>query len=97
MAITLTTVAGGYLVAEGHGHQDPDLRIAVAKHLTAKHGFIDAEAADIAGRIRFQTTWYDDDLAFTHDCAGHSEEEALPTCGKARPVTEVVGVPRGNP
>jgi hypothetical protein len=79
------TEAAGVLMAEGHDHDDDDVRAA----LTARAG-VRADTANLS------ETWYSEDGGFAHDCAAHQDlDKALwsPHCGTFRPVTVATGIP----
>lgn len=86
----------GFLIAEGHGHDGPDLFAGLAAALTAERGQAQAQAH--AAMARFTETWFSDHElgGFGHDCDLHQDVgKALwsPGCGTFRPVTAAAGIP----
>lgn len=85
--------AGGMLLAEGHDHDEADLRAGLASALAEDRNQTQAQVhADLA---RLDETWYSDEGGFGHDCSLHQDvDKSLwsPHCGTFRPVTAVVDV-----
>lgn len=78
----------GTLIAEGHGHDEDELRAGLTTALSAQRGQMQAQAH--AGSARLSETWYCEGGGFGHDCAAHQDvDKSLwsPHCGQFRPVT----------
>lgn len=83
----------GVFLAEGHDHDEDDLRKSLTAALSDRRA---GQAAAHAETARLSETWYSDKGGFGHDCAAHQDLDKRkwgPYCGSFRPVTIAEGIP----